>query len=151
MKLHAFLLPLIVAALAGCTPPGQMAEPGYAAPAAVSQVSYGTIVGVRPVTMQHTSDGDRIAGAVVGGLAGAIIGNQFGGGTGRDLMTGAGAVTGAMIGSNLATQNRTYASQAWTVRLDNGGSITIIQASNVFRVGMRVRVVSEGASTYIAP
>lgn len=151
MKPYALILPLVVATLAGCSPPNAMSEPGYAAPAAVSHVSYGTIVAAQPVTMQRTSSGDRIAGAVVGGLAGAIIGNQFGAGTGKDLMTGAGAMTGAVLGSNFATQNRTYASQAWTVRLDNGGAITIVQASNVFHVGMRVRVVAEGTSTYIVP
>ena len=29
---------------------------------------------------------------------------------------------------NLASQTRTYVSQAWTVRLDNGGTMTIIQS-----------------------
>lgn len=64
-------------------------------------------------------------------------------------MTGAGAISGAVIGSNLATRTGTYASQAWTVRLDNGGTVTVIQASNMFRVGERVRVVQRGSEMYL--
>lgn len=41
--------------------------------------------------------GSVVAGAVVGGL----VGNMFGGGTGRVLMTAAGAVAGGFIGDHL--------------------------------------------------
>ena len=115
----------------------------------IRQVHYGTIIAVRPVTMQRTANGDQLVGAVAGGLVGAVIGHQFGAGTGKDLMTGAGAISGAVIGSNLATRTGTYASQAWTVRLDNGGTVTVIQASNMFRVGERVRVVQRGSEMYL--
>jgi outer membrane lipoprotein SlyB len=151
MARHALFVPLIVAALAGCEPQTTMTPVPYDAPAVATHVSYGRIIAEHPVTMQQTANGDRIGGALVGGLAGAIIGNQFGGGTGKDLMTGAGAVTGAVIGGNLASQTRTYVSQAWTVRLDNGGTMTIIQASNTFYVGMRIRVVQNGSQTYLTP
>jgi uncharacterized protein YcfJ len=43
-----------------------------------------------------------MTGTVGGALIGGAIGNQFGGGTGRDIMTGAGAATGALAGSNYA-------------------------------------------------
>ena len=46
-------------------------------------------------TQQH--GGSVVAGAVIGGL----IGNQFGGGTGRALMTAAGAVAGGFIGDRV--------------------------------------------------
>src|SRR5690349_5934823 len=41
-------------------------------------------------------------GAVVGGIAGALLGNQVGGGHGREAATAIGAVVGAMTGDNLA-------------------------------------------------
>ena len=108
MARHALFVPMIVAALAGCEPQTTMTSAPYEAPVVATHVSYGRIIAEHPVTMQQTASGDRIGGALVGGLAGAIIGNQFGGGTGKDLMTGAGAVTGAVIGGNLASQTRTY-------------------------------------------
>jgi uncharacterized protein YcfJ len=45
-------------------------------------------------------------GAVIGGIAGALLGNQVGGGHGREAATAVGAVVGAMTGDNLANQNR---------------------------------------------
>ncbi|WP_162178907.1 glycine zipper 2TM domain-containing protein [Thioclava atlantica] len=125
--------------------PGPAPYPSYRA----ESIEYGRIVSVQPVTMRRTSDGDRIVGTVAGGLVGAVIGRQFGSGTGKDLMTGAGAITGAIVGSNIASQGSTYTSSAWTVRLDNGGSITVIQVSNTFRVGDRVSVVRSGDQVYL--
>lgn len=40
-------------------------------------------------------------GAVIGGIAGALIGNQVGGGHGKEAATAAGAVIGALTGDNL--------------------------------------------------
>ena len=148
LKRTAALLPF-AALLAACEPqPG----PYYPSDSYATQpeyIQYGTIIGVRPVTMQRTSNGDQIVGAVTGGLVGAIIGNQFGAGSGKDLMTGAGAITGAVIGSNIATQQHTYQSSAWTVRLDNGGVMTVIQTSSRFRVGDRVMVVQRAGQTFL--
>lgn len=47
---------------------------------------------------RNASDADVLAGAIVGG----VIGNQFGGGSGKDAMT----VLGAIVGANRAS-NRT--------------------------------------------
>jgi len=45
-------------------------------------------------------------GAVVGGLAGALLGNQFGSGHGREAATAVGAVVGALTGDNIAGLDR---------------------------------------------
>ena len=37
-------------------------------------------------------------GAIVGGIIGGVIGNQFGKGSGKEAMTGIGALSGAIIG-----------------------------------------------------
>lgn len=46
------------------------------------------------------SDGDVLAGAIVGG----VIGNQFGGGSGKDAMTVLGAIVGANHMANRTTE-----------------------------------------------
>lgn len=148
-----FVLPVLVA-LSACydtaPPPYTQPYPGPIGTQPADYVRYGTIIRVRPVTMQRTNDGDRVAGAVAGGLVGAVIGHQFGEGSGRDVMTGAGAITGAIVGSNIAAQQGgTYTSYAWTVRLDNGGTMTVIQESSSFRVGQRVRVIERGGQVYL--
>jgi uncharacterized protein YcfJ len=42
--------------------------------------------------------GATVAGAVIGGA----IGNQFGGGSGKDILTAGGAVAGGIAGNNAA-------------------------------------------------
>ena len=51
----------------------------------------------------------QYGGAVVGGLAGAVLGNQVGGGHGREAATALGAVLGAFTGDRV--QNRDRADQ----------------------------------------
>lgn len=45
-------------------------------------------------------------GAVIGGVAGALLGNQVGRGHGREAATAVGAVVGAFTGDNLSNQGR---------------------------------------------
>ncbi|OOY31364.1 glycine zipper 2TM domain-containing protein [Thioclava sp. F36-6] len=156
MRIFLLVLPAALS-VAACNPtPGPYANGPYTGPGpgprttySYDSIEYGRIVSVQPVTMRRTTDGDQIVGAVTGGLVGAVIGHQFGSGTGKDVLTGAGAIAGTIIGSNVASQGGTYTSYAWTVRLDNGGSITVIQMSNSFRVGDRVSVVRSGNQVYL--
>ena len=45
-------------------------------------------------------------GAVIGGVAGALLGNQVGGGHGREAATALGAVVGAFTGDGMANRDR---------------------------------------------
>jgi len=45
-------------------------------------------------------------GAVIGGVAGALLGNQVGKGHGREAATAVGAVVGALAGDRLANRHR---------------------------------------------
>jgi uncharacterized protein YcfJ len=56
----------------------------------------------REVCTPVTETKRSIGGAFVGGVIGAALGNQVGGGSGNDIATAAGAVTGAAIGQNVA-------------------------------------------------
>ncbi|MBR7779273.1 glycine zipper 2TM domain-containing protein [Undibacterium rugosum] len=59
-------------------------------------------------------------GVIAGGVAGALLGNQVGGGTGRDLATIAGAAGGAMAGHKI--EQKVKSAKVWTitVQYDNG-------------------------------
>jgi outer membrane lipoprotein SlyB len=102
---------------------------------------YGTIESIQVTTGEGRTSG---AGAVVGGLVGALAGNQVGSGGGRTAATVAGGVAGAAIG-NRVEQNRNPEGQqmyAVNVRLDNGEYRTVVQDSVYdLRVGNRVRMV----------
>ncbi len=77
------------------------------------------------VSIQRQASQDRqYGGAIVGGLAGGILGHQVGGGSGKDVATALGVVLGAMAGDQL--QNREARSyydngQYSNNQYDNGG------------------------------
>ena len=54
----------------------------------------------------HRVGGPDYGGAVIGGVAGALIGNQVGRGHGREAATAVGAVLGAFTGHNIANRDR---------------------------------------------
>jgi uncharacterized protein YcfJ len=58
------------------------------------------------VTEQQPAASSRnYGGLAIGGVAGALLGNQIGGGHGRQAATAVGAVVGALAGENFANQN----------------------------------------------
>ncbi|MBL0419493.1 glycine zipper 2TM domain-containing protein [Ramlibacter sp. AW1] len=88
----------------------------------------------------------NILGAVVGAGAGALLGRQIGGGSGRDAATVLGGLGGAAIGSQVgagqaAPPPATGPSYRVTVATDQGGTRMFEVASyGDLRVGDRVRI-----------
>lgn len=66
---------------------------------------YTTSTQYRQVCTPVTETRRSIGGTLVGGAIGATLGNQVGGGSGRDIATAVGAVTGAAVGQNVAGDN----------------------------------------------
>ncbi|WP_110664812.1 glycine zipper 2TM domain-containing protein [Salinicola halophilus] len=79
---------------------------------------YADVIGVEPivqtsqtprevcedVTVTHqrpAQDEHRIAGTGIGAVVGGVVGNQFGGGTGKKIMTAAGAIGGGLAGNEV--------------------------------------------------
>jgi uncharacterized protein YcfJ len=56
--------------------------------------------------VRHTSGERDYGGAVLGGVAGALVGNQVGRGHGREAATALGAVVGAFAGDRISNGNR---------------------------------------------
>ena len=54
---------------------------------------------------QPVASSRNYGGLALGGIAGAALGNQIGGGRGRQAATAVGAVVGALAGEHLANQN----------------------------------------------
>jgi len=134
---------LVVASLAllGCNPPnsGTMVSANQAQVA--QTVSFGTVIGAQPVTVQGGNAPASVVGTIGGGLAGGLLGNEIGGGRGRDIATVVGATAGAAAGNRIANAATTQQSTQWTVELDSGRTIAVIQAEPAFSIGQRVQVV----------
>lgn len=121
--------PLIAVAIAavtltGCANNSTLSGDVFSASEArqVQTVTYGTLLSVRPVTIQG-GDENNVMGAIGGAVLGGFLGNTVGGGTGRSLATAAGAVAGGMAGQGVqGAMNRTDGVQL-EVRKDDGTTI----------------------------
>lgn len=111
------------------------APPMRPAPRAICTVC-GTVESVRPVERQGKATG---LGAVGGGVLGAVIGNQFGGGNGRVATTLLGAVGGGFAGNAIEKHVRQTTVYEVTVRMENG-SLRHFERSTPVAVGARVRL-----------
>lgn len=79
-------------------------------------------------------------GMIAGGAAGALLGRQVGGGSGRDIATIAGAVGGAYAGKKLEERAKTHKAWIVTVEFDDGSKSSFeYQEDPGFKVGDAVR------------
>jgi len=105
----------------------------------VASNRFGEVSNIEPIRTRPKGTG---TGAVIGGVLGAVVGNQFGHGTGRAATTVLGGAAGAVVGNNLErNHNEGIAGYRVTVHLDNGQSHTYEEASvGDLHVGDRVRI-----------
>ncbi|MBB3229352.1 MULTISPECIES: glycine zipper 2TM domain-containing protein [Halomonas] len=151
------LLPALVLGtltLAGCAntaPYGGNVYTGNQAKAAQS-VTFGTITALRRVQIQADSRAGGLLGGGGGAVIGGLLGNQVGGGSGRQLATVAGALGGAVAGSKIEESTNRIPAWEIEVRQDNGQSVVVVQkADQAFQVGQRVRLVGSGSSVSVVP
>ena len=113
-------------------------QPQAAAPSSCK--SCGVVESVR--TIEHRAQGSGV-GAAGGAILGGLLGNQVGGGHGRQLATVAGAVGGAVAGNQIEGNMKATHSWQVTVRMDNGTKRTFNHTSQpAWREGDEVKVVN---------
>lgn len=113
----------------------------------VNEVVFGQVETVRYITQQDIikskgSGWETLLGAVVGGL----VGNQFGGGSGKEVATAVGAVAGAGIARSQANQEHSveYKLVEILIETDKGKLIDVIQDVDntmLFERGDKVRIL----------
>jgi outer membrane lipoprotein SlyB len=114
--------------------------PAPVAAAPVQRVEYGVVENMD--LYREGSGAPTGLGAVIGGIAGGIIGHQFGAGSGNTAATIGGAVAGGLVGNEVQRANA-HDRYRITVRLDSGGTVTTSDVGEgQLRVGDRVRVVN---------
>ena len=127
--------------LAACVPPqtGNVVDAGQVQVA--QNVTLGTILGATPVAVRGANPGGELAGTAGGAALGGAIGNQIGDGEGRDIARAIGVIAGGVAGNRAAGNATVQQSLEWTVRLDNGRTISVIQSEPTFARGQRVQVI----------
>jgi outer membrane lipoprotein SlyB len=117
----------------------ESAQVAAAAPAKNWCSNCGNVESIREI---HTRAQGSGVGAAGGAILGGLLGNQVGGGHGRQLATVAGAVGGAVVGNQVEGNMKATTSYEIHVRLDDGSSRTFHQQSAPgWHTGDRVRVV----------
>ncbi len=116
------------------------ADLAQAEPARATCTSCGRIESVRAIQTRAQGSG---LGAAGGAVLGGLLGNQIGGGHGRQLATVAGAVGGAVVGNQVEGNMKATTSYEIRVRMDNGHYRSFHQNSAPrWAAGDRVRVVN---------
>jgi outer membrane lipoprotein SlyB len=140
----------IAAAMAGCVysptvplsgpAPVVYTAPDYTPPAA--SLEYGRVTSIEYFPGGVARSGVNVPGAIIGGVAGAILGNQIGSGSGRDAATVLGGAAGAAVGSQVGrTTTATDALYRVTLQTEQGITrVYDVPATGDLRVGDRVRV-----------
>src|SRR5476651_1601970 len=154
MKKSVLLVTLAGLTLVGCANNSSLSGDVYSASEAkqVQSVSYGTLVGVRPVQIQGGDD-SNVIGALGGAVLGGFLGNTIGSGTGRSLATAGGAVLGGVAGQGeQSTINRSNAVEL-QIRRDDGTTIQVVQKTGPtkFSVGQRVSLATSGSTVTVSP
>lgn len=117
-----------------------------------NRTQYGRILDVRYVQLHNSGTSTSGVGVGVGAVAGGLIGNQIGGGSGRTAATVIGAIGGGVLGNEIERRNYSNRGNAdgiqMSVRLDNRDTVTIVQPyrGENFQPGQNVRVVNEGGN-----
>ncbi|MCW8331662.1 glycine zipper 2TM domain-containing protein [Photobacterium sp. SDRW27] len=114
---------------------------------AVNQVVFGQVDTVRYITHQEVINSQRNGWeTLLGGVVGGLIGNQFGGGSGREVATAVGAVAGASIAHNRQPSQKivNYRLVELLIKADDGRLIDVIQDVDqqmLFQRGDHVRIL----------
>lgn len=99
----------------------------------------GTVGSIREITLRGDGSG---LGAAGGAVVGGLLGNQVGGGSGKQAMTVVGAIGGALAGNQIEKQARATQSYETTVHMNNGSTRTVMQATRpAWRQGDHVKIV----------
>ena len=124
------------------TPPAVHSAPVQVAsnaPVHATCADCGVIESTREVSTKGEGSG---LGAVGGAVVGGLLGNQIGSGRGNTAATAIGAVGGVIAGNEIEKRVKTTKGYEITVRLDDGSSRVIHQASlPAWRTGDHVKVV----------
>ncbi|MBE4452072.1 glycine zipper 2TM domain-containing protein [Vibrio parahaemolyticus] len=113
----------------------------------VNEVVYGKIDSVRYITQQEVAQSKSngwktLLGATIGGL----VGNQFGGGTGKEVATAVGALAGAAVAQNQSNYQYTveYKLVELLIKVKGDKLINVIQdvdKNMLFSRGDEVRIL----------
>ena len=113
----------------------------------VNKIVFGDVDSVRYISNQEVINSQRNGWeTLLGGVVGGLIGNQFGGGTGREVATAVGVVAGAGIAHTRQPNQKVidYRLVELLIKAEDGRLIDVIQDVDqqmIFQRGDSVRIL----------
>lgn len=153
-KAFAVAFAVLATALAGCASGLGANTYDAASVGQVARVEEGTIVGIRPITIEGSQQNAKVgtlAGAVLGGLAGSELGGGHKANTAGAI---GGAVLGGVVGNAVGKSAGSQQGFAYTIRLPSGELVSVAQAGEyaipagtpvLIEYGARARVIPQQA------
>lgn len=123
-----------------------LSEPvsSYPAPTmSPASLEYGRVTNIEYIPGSTASSGINVPGAVVGGVAGAVLGRQIGSGSGRNAATVLGGAAGAAVGSQVGRSATTTTGAVYRVSIQTDQGVMRVYevpATGELRIGDQVRV-----------
>jgi len=118
---------LLTGTVVACAPQQTANTYSSAALGRPASVSYGTIIGMRPVQVQGGGSGiGTAAGALAGGVGGSFIGGDW---RSNALAGLGGAVLGGLAGNAIGRGTTGGQAVEFFIREDNGGDIAVVQTN----------------------
>ncbi|WP_235035397.1 glycine zipper 2TM domain-containing protein [Roseomonas sp. 18066] len=139
---------LVGGTLAACAPQYTGSTYNSATLGRAASVSYGTIIGMRPVEVQGNGAGiGTAAGAVAGGVAGSFIGGDW---RSNALAGLGGALVGGLAGNAIGRGVSGTTAVEFFIREDQGGDISVVQTNEEGLQPNERVVISRGDRTRIS-
>ena len=111
----------------------------------VNQVVFGQVETVRNITQRQILESEHSGWKTLGGaVLGGLLGNQFGGGHGREIATAVGALAGAAAAQQYQSGGTVVENKLVELRNEQNALINVIQdydPAMVFANGDKVRIL----------
>lgn len=142
----AFAL-LVALGLSACAQSISPSQYNVSQVGSVNRAVQGTVLSVRPVTVDRSTGVGGAAGAGVGAAAGSTIGDG-----GADSVIGAiaGAVIGGIAGAAVEKGASMKGAYEYVIQTSNGALLTIVQGGDPFNEGAKVIVLYGSPARIIA-
>lgn len=143
------ILMLIAATASGCATTGETMRSGEQVQRE-QIIRTGVVENVREVQIENNRPATG-AGGAIGAVLGGVAGSHVGQGRGSIVSSVIGAVLGGVAGHAVEQQSGRQAGLEIAIKLDDGRSISIVQAAGEpFRPGDRVRIISDGITARVS-
>jgi outer membrane lipoprotein SlyB len=101
----------------------------------IKTIKYGVILDERGVVIK-----DNGLGTFLGAISGAVLGSLVGSASGKTLATLGGGLAGMYVGDKAGEAN----AEELTVKLDDGESVVVVAKGDNYKVGDRVKIITDG-------